>query len=609
MNNKITKLITAVVIGAIGMSFASCTDELDQYPNTHYVYGSYWQEQAQFEMFNYSMANMFRSSYAGNINFWAGELRAGSLTIDLINGSGAVNTEYITNDYREDQPQFYTFGGYYGYIGNLNEMIYNCENVKKGVISEEVRKGLLAMAFGQRAYCYFQMYRMYGGVPLRTEPDVLFGEYDPTKLYKPRATAEETLNFIKEDIKQSIELFTETGYSFGGKSKDYYWSKAASEMLAGEVYVWSAKVATEDHTTANAVQDMEKAKTYFENVVNNYGYKLVDDFYSIWTTPHNTESIFSVCYSSKADGVYWGNQSSQMVWSKAAGASTLAWSIQDSIGFNQNENGTAALFGSAYKFSTKKTAQYEIWNTFTPSPNRYMYYNGMFFQYDEKDVRRKAFLPQYGLTQKEKDLMAAGKLQDYILDFDPKEYTMIGSFFLKMRPSIPEGSTSYSFVVDIPMYRLALAHTYLAEVANYQGNNAEVEKQLNIIRKRAFGKNWNEATYGYKAGSFVENENAIMREKDREFISEGQRWWDLRRLTTVKDGAQTDHFAFQPQGCPGYGLDPISNPWLKNPDGSPLITNTPVLSYSEEYKLLWPLDADMLGSDPLLVQNPGYKMN
>ena len=162
-------------------------------------------------------------------------------------------------------------------IANYNEVLYRCENEGVEILDEDTRKGLMAMAYGQRAYCYFQMYKMYGGVPLRTVPDVLLGEYDPEKLYMARATAEETLNFIKDDVKKSIELFNESNYVFKSNKKDYYWSKAASEMLAGEVYLWSAKVATGDHA-AGGTSDIQTAKGYFENVIGNYGFLQHLDF-------------------------------------------------------------------------------------------------------------------------------------------------------------------------------------------------------------------------------------------------------------------------------------------------------------------------------------------
>ncbi|MCD8181960.1 MAG: RagB/SusD family nutrient uptake outer membrane protein [Bacteroides sp.] len=147
------------------------------------------------------------------------------------------------------------------------------------------------------------MYRMYGGVVLRLEPDVILGKYNPAELYKARATAEETLTQIKNDIKTSLDYFNSTSYTFDSKAKDYYWSKAATEMLAGEVYLWSGKVSTDNHAATPA--DVATAATYFDNVIKNYGYKLQPDYFSVWTESHNSESIYSICYSDEDDAVYY----------------------------------------------------------------------------------------------------------------------------------------------------------------------------------------------------------------------------------------------------------------------------------------------------------------
>lgn len=235
---------------------------------------------------------------------------------------------------------------------------------------------------------------------------------------------------------------------------------------------------------------------------------------------------------------------------------------------------------------------------------RYLYKNALYYQYDEQDSRIDMFYPQWRVTAKEQE---AGTI--YIEDFDPTKYDLAGTFVCKFRPKIVSSSTYYTFANDMPIYRLALACLYAAECANYAGDNATVEFYINEIRKRAYGDNWDETKYGYTAGTFVENENAIMREKDKEFIMEGQRWWDLRRLTTVKGGSQKDHFVFQPQGCVGYGLNPTVNPWMVDVNGKLIETATPVLNgiTQDEHLLLWPIDATLMGSDPEIEQNPGYE--
>ncbi|MDE6826784.1 MAG: RagB/SusD family nutrient uptake outer membrane protein, partial [Paramuribaculum sp.] len=578
---------------ALCLAGSSCNDELDLAPIDYPGAGSFWTNSTEFVGNIYSMSSMFRSNYTMNITFWAGELRAGTLTVDLINGSGALNEDYIQNLYDESHTQFSNFGNYYGFIANLNELIFECNRADEAILSDNIKNCLLGIAHGWRAFSYFQLYRMYGGVPLRQEPDVILGITNPEELYMPRATAQETLDFIKNDIQLSLGFFNNTNYTINSK-KQYYWSKAATEMLAGEVYLWSGKVETDDHK-ANAA-DVTTAKTYFNNVVNNYGYKLVSNYFDVWSTPRNSEIIYSVCYSSLDDQVQSTGVSNQFLWSKSAGAGTVSWSIQDATGLGFVKDGSASRFGYY------NGAQYSCWNLLTPSPNRYMYKNAMYFQIDDQDQRKEMYFPQWAVTDEEE-----GKNITYIENFDPTTHTMMGSFMNKYRPTIvSEWSQSYIWNNDIAIYRLPLAYMYLAEIANYEGNNADVVKYINLVRQRAYGSNWDVAKYGYTAGSFRENENAILREKDKEFLMEGQRWWDLRRLTAVKGGSQTDHFVFQPESCAGYGLNTAANPWMVDASGQAVQTSVPVLNTSEVHKLLWPIDATLLGSDPEIKQNPGY---
>ena len=125
---------------------------------------------------------------------------------------------------------------------------------------------------------------------------------------------------------------------------------------------------------------------------------------------------------------------------------------------------------------------------------------------------------------------------------------MRGTFTRKFLGGISKASGYRAFAADQPIYRLALAYLSLAEIANMEDNTADVEKYINMIRERAYGENWDAEKYGFKAGSFVENEVAILHEKDKEFVQEGQRWYDVRRMTTVKNGSETDHFVFCNEG-------------------------------------------------------------
>jgi hypothetical protein len=123
----------------------------------------------------------------------------------------------------------------------------------------------------------------------------------------------------------------------------------------------------------------------------------------------------------------------------------------------------------------------------------------------------------------------------------------------------------------------------LAEIANYQDDAKGVEDNINIIRKRAYGTAWDPAIYGYKAGSFAENELAILNEKTKEFIQEGQRWYDLIRMTSTKNG------------------DPLVFDVKASFETFPILDKA-----TEKHKILWPINKGVMSNDSTILQTPGY---
>ena len=56
---------------------------------------------------------------------------------------------------------------------------------------------------------------------------------------------------------------------------------------------------------------------------------------------------------------------------------------------------------------------------------------------------------------------------------------------------------------------------------------------INEVRKRAYGDTFEENKY--TEGSYAENELAILQERDKEFVSEGKRWFDVLRMPMHPD--------------------------------------------------------------------------
>jgi hypothetical protein len=138
-----------------------------------------------------------------------------------------------------------------------------------------------------------------------------------------------------------------------------------------------------------------------------------------------------------------------------------------------------------------------------------------------------------------------------------------------------------TYADDVPIYRYADVLLMLAEVVNLRGGDPA--PYINQIRQRAYGSNYNEAIHGYVNSGFAANELAILHERDKEFVWENKRWFDVLRMQDANGKA----LVFSPD--PAYGkTTPILNP------------------VSEAHKVLWPVDINTLNADPLLVQTPGY---
>lgn len=562
--------IASVAVLAAGMGFTSCADKLDLGPIDHYGSGSFWKTEAQaVGNIHTLMASLRANNWQTTITF--GELRGGAYTLATSSSDGNNLSDQYIREHNLNASANYgpgNFGGYWDEIADINLFIHNVKDASY-FSSEDKKNYCLGVVHGLRAYYYFIMYRNYGGVPLRLVPDVENGNFDPTTLYMKRSTAAQTLAQIKDDIKLSLEYFgTQTSFNFDGNSKNakYYWSKAATEMLAGEVYLWSAKVAVDDQPAMP--NDLSQAKTFYENVIEDYGLSLQENFAEVFSSECNSEIIFAI----------------------QANETEVTNSIPSAFVYNMTTGYTWQ--NDAYDCNGNKFG--DVLQVQSSGMPRYQYANALWYQYDAEDTRRDA---------------------TFTTSWHDAACTQLrGVFISKNLGTVLKETGRRCYNGDQPVYRLAEAYLALAEIANMQGEDDDVVKYINIIRDRAYGKAWNVDTYGYKAGSFLENEVAILQEKDKEFVQEGKRWYDVRRMTSVKDGKDTDHLLFCKEGHIAYGLEITenmkelnANKWEKveNPEELEIVV-APLLPKDLAYRVLWPLSDSYLQGDKELTQTTGY---
>ena len=254
------------------------------------------------------------------------------------------------------------------------------------------------------------------------------------------------------------------------------------------------------------------------------------------TKKANSEIIFAICFAENEAT----NNFNSYVYNIGTGQTTNSSYLED-----------GSLFVDPLQLAGAGTMQ------------RYEYKEELFRIFDVEDSRRDAtFLAAYYKDEE-------GNLE-YRGTHVRKNIGLINSSGIRI------------FIGDMPFYRLSWVYLTLAEIANMEGDNAKVEEYINIVRERAYGDNW-APEFEFEAGDFTTNELAILAEKDKEFVQEGQRWWDLRRMTLTKGGK------------------PLVFTQQASFNGVSILDEA-----TEAHKLLWPIDRALLDNDDALKQTPGY---
>lgn len=130
-----------------------------------------------------------------------------------------------------------------------------------------------------RALLYFDLVRMFGGVPKVTT--TLSVEESKSIA---RSSEEEIYAMVIEDLKAAVDLLPLKGKIATGRA-----SKGAAVGLLGKVYVYR--------------KDWNNAKTYLD-MMSGYGYELQSDYVSLWkeATEDNNEVVFSMKYIGGTNG-------------------------------------------------------------------------------------------------------------------------------------------------------------------------------------------------------------------------------------------------------------------------------------------------------------------
>ncbi len=229
---------------------SACSDVLDKVPLDSYSDGTVWSD---ISLSDYYLNYCYRSC----LNFRAMTLSGVTDECMFIHIKGTDN--YLLGNINPDNTSpwnasgtysfmNYSWLGLYPVIQRINIFIANIDNVpenytgtEKTSVKEQADR-MKGEALFLRAFCYTQLCRTYGGVPIFRIPNELGQDF----LSVTRATFEETVNFIAEDCDEAANLLKLKSEMEMGRA-----TKEAALALKSRILLFAASDLTADGKADN----------------------------------------------------------------------------------------------------------------------------------------------------------------------------------------------------------------------------------------------------------------------------------------------------------------------------------------------------------------------
>lgn len=436
----------------------------------------------------------------------------GTVTIETVGDIGSSSTS-----------------GPYNKLSTINSFIVNMNN---GTIDAGTKKRFNAQAYFWRAFRYFELVKIYGGVPLVLAPLPVVGTDAKAAALLPRATTTQTFTQIVNDLDSAVQYLPAKWPQAGDYGR--ITSGAAAAFLGRVLLTWASPQfnPTNDITRWQAAYAMN-VKAISILSANGYGlYKTWD--YTMWTTDgagsggasNNPESVMVTGYNTVNDSNYGNNNSYDAsvrpkYLSTSGGSNTPTYDI--SLAFPMAD-GLAPGVSTKYPYSLQSF-------------------------YKNRDPRFYQTIAYNGASWPLQVTLTNGTFNGYIWTYF---YPTTGVGVTPIKTSSTESSASSSgfylrkgvnpttTLANLPYsgtdwieIRYAEVLLNLAECAAEIGNlgvSQEAYTGLIAIRKRAGIEAGTGGLYGLTAGMTHDQMiTAIMNERAVELAFEGKRYWDLRR--------------------------------------------------------------------------------
>lgn len=574
MKMKALNILGGVLLGGM---LTSCAEWLDIEPQDKVILENFWNEKSDVDkMVAGCYSAMLDDAVIKRMMVW-GEFRSENIKAGTdINAD--LNLEKVLNENLNAQNAYSAWGSFYGVINNCNTVIKYAPGVseKDPNFSESNLRSTIAEVSALRDLCYFYLIRTFRDVPYTTEAYT----DDDQELNLPATDFNTVLDNLIADLESvqdnavSTYPVTEPRYQTARITKQAIWA-----MLC-DMYLWRASVKNSVADYDKCIQYADKiidarklrAKSYFyygeyqggvESLLD--GYPLNLDFFSDSPEYSNHGLAFRKIFcqgNDELEGIF------ELSFDKTNDNAKSNGAVDEFYGNNEQHKGRVAV--PDYVGNDVSSGAYAIFDKSSKGRD-----SRAWTSFDSWDNPSEHAISKYKLTSMEFDFNGYPNFKHY-------------DFNLAVKGKNKNNWIIYRLTDIMLMKAEAMTMKLAAEPTEEEARS--VFSIVNVVNKRslALTNKVLKDTIVFD-NNFVNKENLenfVFQEREREFMFEGKRWYDLVRRS-MRDGSTK------------YLID---NATQKYVSGASAIK----LTLQKMDAIFWPINLDELKSNPNLKQNPAF---
>ena len=454
-----------------------------------------------------------------------------SKNTDEMPGNSALNQEYANISFQQNHALPYFGERMGGSIRNntwtrMREINLFLENIDKGGLPEEVRNQLKGQMYFWRAWQYWDLVKIYGGVPIVLEAQNPI-QGDPEETQIPRSSTKECIDQIMADLDMAIELLP-------GRWPSSDWGRitsgAAAALKSRVLIAWASPLFNRNEDQARwqlAYDAAKEARTILES--NGFGLFMEGDLESgeawenMWLEEvDNPEAVMIYGFNNRtSDQTRMNNGWENAIRPREIGGNGQIAPTKQLLEAFPMADGKAPGESEVYEYDALK-----FYKNRDPRFYKTFAINGMKWPY-RQNPDYKIWTYRWPKSGDQSSFSTASTEQN------PNN----SGFYLR-KASDPNANDEENFRLsgtDVMEIRFAEVVLDIAEAAIGIGNIQEGLNAIMEIRERAGIQNL-DGTYGLGTGLSQDQAfAAVLNERKVEFAYEGRRYWDLRRWLLMDD--------------------------------------------------------------------------